>query len=99
MGHRDEIVIADGNFPSENYGRRVIRADACGGESMLDSVLSLIPLDTYANENFMLMQTTQGDPTPVIWNNYFKIAEIHDKNVRVGKLERFDFYERKQPRA
>ena len=31
MGHGDEIVIADGNFPSENYGQRVIRADACDG--------------------------------------------------------------------
>ncbi len=27
IGHGDEIVIADGNFPAENYGQRVIRAD------------------------------------------------------------------------
>ena len=40
MGHGDEIVIADGNFPSETYGKRVVRADACGGVEMLKAVLS-----------------------------------------------------------
>ena len=94
MGHGDEIVIADGNFPSENYGQRVVRADACGGVQMLEAVLSLIPLDTYAEENFLLMQTTQGDPTPTIWKEYFSVANEKDDNVRVGELERFAFYER-----
>lgn len=48
MGHGDEIVIADGNFPAETFGRRVIRADGIGGAEMLKAVLSLIPLDTYS---------------------------------------------------
>ena len=94
MGHGDEIVIADGNFPAENYGKRVIRADGIGGIAMLRAVLSLIPLDTYANENFMLMQTVKGDPTPNIWGDYFSIAAETDDNLREGYLERFDFYER-----
>ena len=94
MGHGDEIVIADGNFPAEAYGQRVIRADGLGGEEMLDAVLSLIPLDTYAVENFLLMQTTNGDPTPPIWDKYFAIAKKHDDNLRAGNLERFEFYER-----
>ena len=94
MGHGDEIVIADGNFPSENYGKRVVRADASGGVQMLESVLSLIPLDTYEEKNFLLMQTTQGDPTPTIWQEYFSVANKKDDNVRVGELERFSFYER-----
>ena len=75
MGHGDEIVIADGNFPSETNGQRVVRADGIGGEEMLDAVLSLIPLDTYATENLLLMQTTNGDPTPTIWDKYFAIAK------------------------
>ncbi|MBQ8658928.1 MAG: fucose isomerase [Clostridia bacterium] len=94
MGHGDEIVIADGNFPSETNGKRVVRADGIGGVEMLKAVLSLIPLDTYANENFMLMQTTQGDPTPTIWEEYFAVANEKDDNVRIGELERFAFYER-----
>ena len=94
MGHGDEIVIADGNFPSENYGQRVVRADGIGGVEMLSAVLSLIPLDTYATENFLLMQTVAGDPTPTIWNEYFLVASEKDDNVRIGELERFAFYER-----
>ncbi|MBE7068466.1 MAG: fucose isomerase [Clostridiales bacterium] len=94
MGHGDEIVIADGNFPSENYGKRVVRADGIGGVDMLKAILTLIPLDTYAEENFLLMQTTQGDPTPSIWNEYFTVASGIDDNIRVGELERVAFYER-----
>ena len=94
MGHGDEIVIADGNFPAETYGQRVVRADACGGVEMLDAVLSLMPLDTYAEENFLLMNTTQGDPTPCIWSEYEKVALSRDDHCKAGKLERFDFYER-----
>ncbi|MBR4943558.1 MAG: fucose isomerase [Clostridia bacterium] len=94
MGHGDEIVIADGNFPAENYGQRVIRADGLGGEEMIDAVLKLIPLDTYSLENFLLMQTVEGDPTPTIWDKYFTIAKANDKNLRAGNLERFEFYER-----
>ena len=94
MGHGDEIVIADGNFPAEAYGQRVIRADGLGGEEMLGAVLSLIPLDTYATENFMLMETVAGDPTPTIWEKYYAIAQKHDDNMRASNIERFAFYER-----
>lgn len=94
MGHGDEIVIADGNFPAETFGQRVIRADGLGGEEMLDAVLSLIPLDTYATENFMLMETVAGDPTPTIWEKYYEIAKKHDDNMRAKNIERFAFYER-----
>ncbi len=94
MGHGDEIVIADGNFPSESYGKRVIRADGIGGVSMLKGVLSLLPLDTYADANFMLMQTVEGDLKPDIWSSYFDVATKADDNVREEYLERFAFYER-----
>ena len=94
MGHGDEIVIADGNFPAETFGQRIIRADGLGGEEMLDAVLSLIPLDTYVTENFMLMETVAGDPTPTIWEKYYAIAQKHDDNMRASNIERFAFYER-----
>jgi L-fucose mutarotase len=94
MGHGDKIVIADGNFPAKTCGQRVIRAEGLGGEEMLDAVLFLIPLDTYADENLPLMETTNGDPTPAIWAKYFEIAQKHDDNIRVGNIERFAFYER-----
>lgn len=97
MGHGDEIVIADGNFPSENFGQRVIRADGIGGAEMLDSCLQLIPLDTYSDPNFILMELMacdKGRINPVIWEEYKKVAEKHDKNLKVGNIDRFKFYER-----
>lgn len=94
MGHGDEIVVADGNFPCESMGTRVVRADGLGGEEVLQAILALIPLDTYAEENFILMQTVPGDERPAIWDSYKKIADANDKNVRLGMEERFAFYER-----
>lgn len=94
MGHGDEIVIADGNFPSASNGKRVVRADGIGGVEMLKAILALIPLDTYVDENFLLMQTVQGDPTPEIWADYYQVATEMDDNFRPGNIERFAFYER-----
>ena len=94
MGHGDEIVIGDGNFPGSSLGPRVIRADGIGGEELLEAILTLIPLDTYSQENFFLMETTNGDPTPEIWGAYGKIAKEKDPNVRLGMIERYAFYER-----
>ena len=97
MGHGDEIVIADGNFPSENFGQKVIRADGISGAEMLDAVLTLLPLDTYSDPNFILMELMacdKGRINPVIWEEYKKVAEKHDKNLKVGNIDRFEFYER-----
>ncbi len=95
MGHGDELVIADANFPAESCGQRVVRADGHGGAKMLEAVLSVIPLDTYAKENFVLMQVVAGDNLrPTIWEEYKKIAAAKDPNVRAGFEERFAFYER-----
>lgn len=94
MGHGDEIVIADGNFPAETMGKRVVRADGLGGVEMLRAVLSLIPLDTYAEENFILMQTKEDEPTPEIWAEYKAVANELDDNLRLTATERFAFYER-----
>ena len=97
MGHGDEIVIADANFPSENFGRRVIRADGISGTQMLDAVLKVIPLDTYSDPNMILMRLMDRDVgkiDPVIWKEYKQIAEKNDKNVAIGNIDRFDFYER-----
>ncbi len=97
MGHGDEIVIADGNFPAETFGKRVIRADGIGGAEMLDAVLTLLPLDTYSDPNFILMRLMECDEdkiNPTIWDEYKKIAECRDENVRIGQIDRFEFYER-----
>ncbi len=96
MGHGDEIVIADGNFPSHSVNDRVIRCDGHGGNEMLDAILSVFPLDTYAKYNAMLMEVVPGDnvETP-IWDIYKSTMEKYEgDNVRIENIERFAFYER-----
>lgn len=94
MGHGDFIVIADANFPGSSLNNKVIRADGVKGKEMLEAVLRLINLDTYSDTNFILMETTNNDPTPGIWDEYLNIANIYDTNVKNSFLSRLDFYEK-----
>lgn len=95
MGHSDEIVIADGNFPACTMNSRVIRLDGHNCPEILEAILTLFPLDTF-EKNAFLMQVVPGDQveTP-IWKRYEKIAKEGDKNFKgFEQIERFAFYER-----
>lgn len=98
MGHGDEIILADGNFPAESVGKNaiVIRADGHGVPEILDAVLSLIPLDQYTQKPAGLMEVVPGDPVvPVIWDEYKSIIEKNGENPdAIEMIERFAFYER-----
>lgn len=94
MGHGDEIVFSDGNFPGESIGRIVLRSDACGVPELLRATLPLFPLDAYDN-NVYLMDKTESDrdlDVP-IWNEYRDIVAEYTDKAPVF-LERFEFYER-----
>ena len=99
MGHGDELVIADGNFPCHSVGKNsiVIRADGHGVPEILDAVLNLIPLDTYTEKPVALMEVVKGDTcgTPEIWSTYEKILDKYEPaHHEIDYTERFAFYER-----
>ncbi len=95
MGHGDEIVIGDGNFPAASNAKKLVRCDGHGVPELLDAVLQLFPLDTYVESPVMLMQVTPGDDVdPVIWKEYRRIADAHQDDVNFSEIERFAFYER-----
>lgn len=98
MGHGDEIVIADGNFPTESVGKEavVIRADGHGVTELLDAVLSLIPLDQYSRYQVALMSVVEGDTCkPVIWDDYKELLSKYEPEYgAVEMMERFAFYDR-----
>ncbi len=95
MGHGDEIVIGDGNFPAASNAQRLVRADGHGVPEILDAILKLMPLDTYVEAPVVLMQVTPGDSVdPVIWKEYRKIVDAHQDNVKFSEIERFAFYDR-----
>ena len=74
MGHGDEIVIADANFPCSSISNNVVRADGLSGSEVLKAVLELLPLDSYVDEQVLLMEVVPGDNyIPEIWDEYKSI--------------------------
>lgn len=95
MGHSDEIVIADGNFPAASHAQRLIRMDGQTAPEVLKSILKLFPLDTYVEAPVTYMATPQDEPTPDIWAVYKEICiESKEKNIQSQAIDRFEFYER-----
>lgn len=96
MGHGDEIVLSDGNFPSERINEKVVRCDSTGVTDLLKSILVLFPLDTeYSDEQVFLMEVTPGDTyKPEIWEDYKKVLDESEEKYTIGNIERFKFYER-----
>lgn len=96
MGHGDEIVLSDGNFPSERINEKVVRCDSTGVTDLLKSILVLFPLDTeYSDEQVFLMEVAPGDTyKPEIWEDYKKVLDESEEKYTIGNIERFKFYER-----
>lgn len=98
MGHGDELVLADANFPAEALARRLVRADGHAAPALLEAVLTLLPLDTFVEAPAAVMQRVDepGAPAPV-WVVYERLlAEAHGGPVALEQVERFAFYERAQ---
>ncbi len=96
MGHGDEIVIADGNFPGASVAQRLIRLDGHGVNEILDAVMRFFPLDTYTETPVGLMAVVPGDDVkPTIWEDYRQtISKYEPQNCKIEMIERFSFYER-----
>lgn len=95
MGHGDEIVIADGNFPSANYGQRLVRLDGHGVPEVMSAVLDLMPLDIYVDAPVALMEVVPGDTyVPEIWATYRTIIQDKEGDKKIENVERFAFYDR-----
>ena len=96
MGHGDEIIIADGNFPGASLANKWVWLDGHNGPEVLEAVLKVFPLDTYA-DNFVLMEKMECDKDMEIpvWKDYERIAAAGDKGFsKMTHIDRFEFYER-----
>lgn len=96
MGHDDEIVLADGNFPAASMAQRLIRCEGHGVCEILEAILKFLPLDQYVKHPVALMAVVPGDKTkPTIWEEYRKIIKASgEKFTDFEFVERFAFYER-----
>jgi L-fucose mutarotase len=98
MGHGDELVLADGNFPADSIARRIVRADGLSVPEVLEAVLQFFPLDPYAEAAAFVMQPVPGDPPkPPIWKKFKQLLDAAEgKGVELKQVERFAFYEQAQ---
>ena len=96
MGHGDEIVLADGNFPAVTMAQRLVRADGLDVPTMLDAVIRFFPLDPYADDHAVVMQMVEPDASePPIWNTFRQVLDkAEGRSVTLTPIERFAFYER-----
>jgi L-fucose mutarotase len=96
MGHGDDLVISDGNFPGASIAKRIVRIDGNSVPQLLDAVLKFYPLDPYVASPVGLMAVVKGDTVkPTIWEEYRKIVSKHDPKFKdFEMIERFEFYER-----
>jgi L-fucose mutarotase len=94
MGHGDEIVFGDSNFPAASHAQRLIRADGHSITSLLNAILPLFPLD-YAADFTAALMMFRGEREPAVWNRYREILGAYpDGDKQFLRLQKTEFYER-----
>lgn len=95
MGHGDEIVLADANFPGAGIAKRLTRADGLSVVTMLQAILPLFPLDSYADP-LVMMDASPGDCIdPSVEADYMQVVRRYQPDIPVPlRIERNMFYER-----
>ena len=97
MGHGDELVLADGNFPGTSIGRRCVRCDGHGCAEVMLAVVQLFPLDDFVEKPIAVMQVPQGmfpgDRAP-IWQAFREAADLDMPGAQFDMMEHDAFMER-----
>ena len=96
MGHGDEIVFTDRNFPAVSNAMRFIPYSGVGIQELLHAVLYYLPIDYAVEQPIKLMRipAESGYKGDVV-ETYKKIAEqYHGSPVNIEMMERQEFYTR-----
>ena len=96
MGHGDDIVLADANFPAEATARRLVRAEGSDLAALLTAVLSVLPLDRTEPGAAAAMEVV-GDPSrrePIHGEIAALVGLRAQPAVDLHYLERHAFYTR-----
>ncbi|MDB6454077.1 RbsD/FucU family protein [Falsirhodobacter sp. 20TX0035] len=94
MGHGDELVITDANFPAAAVAQRLIRLPVSATDT-LDAVLSVLPLDDFVDAPAAAMDAPDGRP-PIYDAFEAAMATSEGRPVGMDLIDRFEFYDRAQ---
>jgi L-fucose mutarotase len=99
MGHGDDLIIADTNFPSDSVARqtvlgRLLRIDASAARAA-KAILSVLPLDSFVEFPALRMEIVgkPNDVPPVQAEVQKEIDAAEGKSWPMGSIERFAFYD------
>lgn len=93
MGHGDDLVLADANFPATTMARRLIRMDGVPGPRLLKAILSVLPIDDFVPDPALRIEVVGApDEVPPVCAEYGSILEHY--GVTLGRIDRFAFYDR-----
>jgi L-fucose mutarotase len=100
MGHGDELVLADLNFPSDSIARsttlgRLLRIENVSAPRAARAILSLLPLDSFVPAPALRMEVVgkPGEVLPVAAEVQAEIDHAQGRSSPMGTVERFAFYE------
>jgi L-fucose mutarotase len=100
MGHGDDLVLCDANFPADAVARqsvlgRLLRIDAVTAARAARAILSLLPLDSFVDEPALRMQVVdKPDEIPAVQLEVQReIDAAHGGPLAMGSIERFAFYD------
>jgi L-fucose mutarotase len=95
MGHGDEIVLADADFPAASHSQRLIRADGLDVATLLEAILPFFPLDSFVDNSVVTMDCSPWGDEPESYERFRKIIRSFDPGFKdFGLIERFKLYER-----
>ena len=100
MGHGDDVIICDTNFPADSVARqtvlgRLLRIDNVTAARAARAVLSVMPLDSFVEHPALRMEMV-GKPKeipPVQMEVQTEIDHAEGKSWPMGSIERFAFYD------
>ena len=101
MGHGDDLVIVDTNFPSDSVARqtrtgKLLRIDNTTAAEVVEAVLSVMPLDSFVDDSACRMEMVGAseEVLPVQQEVQKAIDAAEGKSWPMTSIERFAFYER-----
>ncbi|MDR2628235.1 MAG: hypothetical protein LBC40_09405 [Dysgonamonadaceae bacterium] len=96
MGHGDEIVFGDSNFPAASHAQRLIRADGLTITGLLDAILPLFPIDYAVDHAAVMMDySNESNNAPAVWRRYTEILGAYPNGDKPFiKLPKPEFYDR-----
>ncbi|MEN3388958.1 RbsD/FucU family protein [Brucella melitensis] len=93
MGHGDDLVIVDANYPAQAAGVPVLDFPGISATQVAEAVLSLLPLDDFVDRPAAVMQAP--NEMPAIFKEFEAVIEkAEGRKIPVEPIERFAFYDR-----